>query len=85
MIEIKRKDHSEQKKIEKMTKQYHEMLQYFDKNAIFENYFLQCLYACNFDSHKCSKNICENRRIHVKHVKSLHKIQTVLRSKIIVC
>ena len=37
-------------------------MQYFDKNAIFENYFLHSLYADCFASNQKSKNICESRR-----------------------
>ena len=35
-------------------------MQYFDKNAIFENYFLYDVYVWMFECRKISKNICEN-------------------------
>ena len=35
-------------------------MQYFDKNAIFENYFWHDVYVWMFECRKTSKNICEN-------------------------
>ena len=45
---------------------FFEKLQFFNKNAIFEKYFLIWTYAQHFFIKLCSKNICENRKIFVK-------------------
>ena len=39
-----------------------EKLQFFDKNAIFEKYFLIWTYAQHFFTKSCSKNICEKSK-----------------------
>ena len=53
----------------------------FDKNAIFEKYFLYTTYVNIFESKMSSEILYENRRICVNYVKCLHKVQTMLKSK----